>query len=173
MLKFTHSAKSHIGNVRKANEDAFGDRALANGAHVFVVCDGMGGHKGGSIASQLAVNSILDYLSKANFTNIKKEIQGAFAFANSMVIEESKKDVALMGMGTTAVVLLMHKDSFYIGHVGDSRLYLLSDNQLHQLTKDHSVVQELLDVGQINAEEMKDHTLKNRITREIGIDSTI
>jgi serine/threonine protein phosphatase PrpC len=173
MLKFTHSAKSHIGNVRKANEDAFGESTLANAGHVFVVCDGMGGHNGGEIASRLAVNSILDYLSKANLTTIKKDIQGAIAFANSVVFEESKKDSALLGMGTTAVVLLIHKDSFYIGHAGDSRLYLLSDNQLHQLTKDHSIVQELMDVGQINAEDQKDHPLKNRITRAIGIDSTI
>ena len=173
MIRFNHSAKSHIGNVRKANEDAFGERALANGGHVFVVCDGMGGHKGGAIASNLAVNSILNYLSKANLTNIKKDIHGAIAFANSVVFEESKKDTALLGMGTTAVVLLIYKDSFYTGHAGDSRLYLLSDNQLHQLTKDHSIVQELMDVGQINAEDQKDHPLKNRITRAIGIDSTI
>ncbi len=159
---------THVGLVRKENEDNLGFAETPNGS-VFVVCDGMGGHVGGKQASALAVDAIIRFMGAGKYNDIKEAMTQAIKYANKVVYETAEKNPALHGMGTTVVMVVVQDDKIYIAHVGDSRIYLLSDEQLYRLTKDHSFVQELFDRGIINNEEMQYHSRKNEITKALGL----
>jgi serine/threonine protein phosphatase PrpC len=164
---------SHVGHVRKNNEDYFGEKKLAGG-HVFVVCDGMGGHSGGEIASKKAVECILDYFTRSRGENAVQMIHEAIKFANSQVHGFATTYPEYTGMGTTCVVAYLTQDrKFYYGHVGDSRLYLQTSEGLTMLTKDHSYVQFLVDTGEIEESQMETHPSKNQILRALGIDELV
>ncbi len=163
---------THKGLVRKENEDNMGYAHTPNG-HVFVVCDGMGGHVGGKEASQTAVNAILEFMKAKPYVNIPKAIAEAIKYANKKVYEKAQQNPSLKGMGTTVVMAVVKDDKIYIGHVGDSRIYLFTDGKLVQLTKDHSFVQKLYDMGIINEEEKRKHPRKNEITRALGLNATV
>lgn len=164
---------SDVGNVRKNNEDFYGEKKL-KGGHVFVVCDGMGGHLGGEIASQKAVECILDYFVRSSGENEVQMIHEAIKFANSQVHGFATTYPEYKGMGTTCVVVyLTNQGKLYYGHVGDSRLYLHNKQGLRSITKDHSYVQYLVDVGEIKESEMESHPSKNQILRALGIDEVI
>lgn len=169
MIKFNHYSETHVGHVRKANEDNHADRACANGAHAFVVCDGMGGHVGGATASAMAMNCILDFLEKADLTDCNAAIRDACNYANTQVYATSINDPSLHGMGTTCVVMVVKDDYCYFGHVGDSRLYLYTSKELHRLTRDQSFVQMLVDRGEISDDMAESHPKKNQILQAIGI----
>ena len=164
-------AESVIGNVRKAQEDSYAVELATVNGDVFVVCDGMGGHVGGKMASTIAVNSILEFLKKAKYADPVSALDLALQFANMQILGYADEHPELKGMGTTACVLLLQEANAYIAHVGDSRIYLyLNDkHQLHRITKDHSYVQTLVDAGQITDEEAESHPNKNRITKALGI----
>lgn len=166
-MDFKHYSISDVGRVRQANEDNCGDRMTANG-YVFVVCDGMGGHVGGATASKIAVESILDFFENP-VQNIYVGINDAFKFANSQVFQAAQQDPSLKGMGTTGTILVMNNEACYIGHVGDSRIYLKSDGKLNRLTKDHSFVQTLVDQGIISDDDAEKHPKKNQILEALGI----
>jgi serine/threonine protein phosphatase PrpC len=164
---------SHVGIVRKNNEDYFGEKKLAGG-HVFVVCDGMGGHSGGEIASKKAVECIIDYFTRSRGENAVQMIHEAIKFANSQVHGFATTYPEYTGMGTTCVVAYLTQDKkFYYGHVGDSRLYLQTSKGLTTLTKDHSYVQFLVDTGEIEESQMETHPSKNQILRALGIDEVV
>lgn len=164
---------THVGNVRKNNEDYFGEKKLPGG-HVFVVCDGMGGHSGGEIASKKAVECILDYFTRSRGENAVQMIHEAIKFANSQVHGFASTYPEYSGMGTTCVVVYLDQSmKLYYGHVGDSRLYLRSKNKLNTLTKDHSYVQFLVDTGEIEESQMESHPSKNQILRALGIDEVV
>jgi serine/threonine protein phosphatase PrpC len=164
---------THVGNVRKNNEDYYGEKKLPGG-HVFVVCDGMGGHSGGEIASKKAVECILDYFSRSRGENAVQMIHEAIKFANSQIHGFACTYPEYTGMGTTCVVVYLTDSlKLYYGHVGDSRLYLRSKNGVTVLTKDHSYVQFLVDTGEIKEEEMESHPSKNQILRALGIDEVV
>lgn len=178
-LKLKYKALSDVGRVRKANEDCFGEllstESNGNGS-LFIVCDGMGGHVGGAVASQTAVNSIKDFFKNEYYPDPIKAIEKSILFANQKVYQLSQERFDLKGMGTTCVVLLQRDNDIYIAHVGDSRIYLQSDKQIHRLTKDHSYVQSLVDMGEIVAmdglsidEQMESHPRSNEVSRAIGI----
>jgi serine/threonine protein phosphatase PrpC len=167
-MQFNFKSLSDTGKVRQANEDSYGDMLTPNG-HVFVVCDGMGGHVGGARASSLAVQSILQHFSKEEYGNIIQAIDRALIFANEQIYATTLAEPELKGMGTTAVVLVIKNDECYIGHVGDSRIYLKSDGKLNRITKDHSFVQGLVDSGAITDEEAEHHPKKNQILKALGI----
>lgn len=170
-MKFLLS--SHVGNVRKNNEDFYGEKQLADG-HVFVVCDGMGGHSGGEIASQKAVECILDYCTRSRGENAVQMIHEAIKFANSQVHGFASMNPEYKGMGTTCVVVyITNSNKLYYGHVGDSRLYLYNKQGLRCITKDHSFVQYLVDIGDIKESEMESHPSKNQILRALGIDEVV
>jgi protein phosphatase len=170
---FVFHSLSNIGLVRKANEDSYGDERSENG-HVFVVCDGMGGHIGGAKASQLAVSSVLEYFRNHKDKSPTQLIHEAICFANTQVHGYADVNPEFKGMGTTCVVLLVSPDNkIYYGHVGDSRLYLYLNGELKRLTKDHSYVQFLVDTGQISEEEMETHPNKNQILKALGIDENV
>jgi len=159
---------THVGLIRRENEDNLGFAETPNG-RVFVVCDGMGGHVGGKQASALAVEAIIKFMGSGVYGNITAAMEQAIKYANQVVFEAAEKNPNLRGMGTTVVMAVVKEDKIYIAHVGDSRIYLLSDNQLYRLTKDHSLVQELFDRGIISNEEMKHHSRKNEITKALGL----
>ena len=175
MIKLNHFSKSVIGLVRKANEDSIGSLTSkqTNGyGDIFVVCDGMGGHVGGATASQTAVKCILEYFEKAN-PNPIIALEKAISFANQQIFGLAQQDPSLKGMGTTCTVLLCKEDKIYIAHVGDSRIYINTDNKLYRITKDHSFVQKLVDAGQLEDSEMETHPRKNELTKALGIAANV
>ena len=167
-MQYISSSRTDVGRVRSANEDNHGEAQTPNG-HVFVVCDGMGGHVGGATASQIAVASVLEYFLKEKHENLIQALDRALVFANEQVYARAVNDPGLKGMGTTALVLIVRGDECYIGHVGDSRIYLKSDGKLNRLTKDHSFVQTLVDSGVISDEDAESHPNKNQILKALGI----
>lgn len=166
-------ACSDVGKVREINQDAYfylEDERLP----IFIIADGMGGHKAGEVASNTAISTIISYYEANKESIIKKDkfipefINESIALANEKLIEESENDDELKGMGTTITMCIVLKDEIYVGHVGDSRAYLLRDNELIQITQDHSLVGELLRTGSITKEEALNHPKKNIILRALG-----
>ncbi len=166
--------KSDVGMVRNENQDAFWLEQLDKNASIAVVCDGMGGVHGGQEASKLAVSSLKVSLThhKPN-EKIKNLFDGAIKQCNQIVYDEAQKREELSGMGTTLVLALVKESKAYIGNVGDSRAYHITNGSITQITKDHSAVQELVDSGHITERQAKIHPNKNVITRAIGINNEI
>lgn len=160
--------KSDIGRRRKANEDNGGHFECQNG-YVAVVCDGMGGHVGGAVASGIAVETIKNFLTGQYFEDPREAIGLAIQAANEAILHRQGIEPELTGMGSTCVLLIVRGGKVYIGHVGDSRIYLVRDKTIVQLTKDHSFVQMLVDAGEITKEEAERHPRKNEITNALGI----
>ena len=166
LAKAKAEAGTHTGNVRAGNEDCFfSDDDIG----LWLVADGMGGHKGGEVASQMTVSHITDAFKQADkavkpIEFLEKSIQRA----NQLVVKKGKENKELEGMGTTIVCILMTNNIAHIAHVGDSRLYIFRYNKPYFVTKDHSVVQDLLDKGLITAKEAENHPNKNRILQAIG-----
>ena len=171
-MKYSFKSKTHVGKVRSANEDNLGEAITPNG-HLFIVCDGMGGHVGGAVASGIAVNSILEFFQREVYDNLIQAIDHSLSFANEQIFASALNNPDLKGMGTTAVLLLIKDEECFIGHVGDSRIYLYSNNILNRITKDHSFVQTLVDNGIIDDEDAENHPNKNRILQALGIASIV
>lgn len=165
---FDHYSLTDIGNVRTNNEDSYGNIVLPNG-QLFIVCDGMGAHQAGEHASSKCVSLIKEFFINNATGNSSIDLHNAIIFANEQLYLTAQNNAEMRGMGTTVVALLIQKDEIYVGHVGDSRIYLLSSGQLIQLTKDHSYVQTLVDQGIIARHEMERHPRKNELTNAIGI----
>lgn len=167
------AAKSDIGKVRESNQDAYATGEMPNGVAWAVVCDGMGGAAGGNVASETAVKIISEQITSAyrasmRSKSIKNLLVSAISAANISVFDLAQANAKLAGMGTTVVCALVTDGVAYIAHAGDSRAYLLH-TELLQLTRDHSVVQEMVDTGRITPEDAKSHPSKNIITRALGI----
>lgn len=160
--------QTDVGRKRKANEDNGGHFTTINGL-VSVVCDGMGGHVGGAIASQIAVETIREFLDCQYYEDPREAIGLAIQTANEAIIKRTQVQPELSGMGSTCVLLIVREGKVYIGHVGDSRIYLIREKNIIQLTKDHSFVQTLVDMGRITKEEAEHHPRKNEITNALGI----
>lgn len=164
-------AITHCGNVRVLNEDAYflSDEGLLK--DVFVVADGMGGHRAGEVASQTAVEAVmrkLTELREAGYTDSAQALRDAMQEANQIVLNLTKSNHAYKGMGTTMTAAITAADCIHVVHIGDSRAYLFQNNSLRQLTKDHSLVQDLFESGQISAKEAREHPQRNIITRALG-----
>ena len=167
------AAKSDIGKVRESNQDAYATGEMPNGVAWAVVCDGMGGAAGGNVASETAVKIISEQITSAyrasmRSKSIKNLLVSASSAANITVFDLAQANAKLAGMGTTVVCALVTDGVAYIAHAGDSRAYLLH-TELLQLTRDHSVVQEMVDTGRITPEDAKSHPSKNIITRALGV----
>lgn len=170
---YHYFVSTHQGLVRTNNEDFYGDGNTPFG-HVFIVCDGMGGHAAGEKASLIAVETILDFLKNCDNENHQENLKAAIVKANDNILDETTKDPSLKGMGTTCVVLyLLNNYQYLTGHVGDSRIYEYKQRQLSRITKDHSYVQFLVDTGEITPEEAETHKSKNQILRALGADDTV
>ena len=140
---------------------------VGNLPNLFAVADGMGGHNAGDYASSHAVRILVDEIREDTDYNPVKVIRHAIETANTEIIEQAQKDEKLRGMGTTMVVATIVGQYAYVANVGDSRLYVV-DKQLRQVTRDHSLVDEMVRMGEINADEARVHPDKNIITRAVG-----
>lgn len=170
--------KSDIGLKRASNQDCF-DYSNADENLIWAaVCDGMGGVNGGDIASNLAVKSIREVLVQNHTEDLLQDdienlLKKAIQKANFEIFTMAQNDNNLSGMGTTVVLVVAFYDKIHVAHVGDSRAYLISQNNIKQLTTDHSVVQEMINEGEITNEEAKCHPNKNIITRALGISKNV
>jgi len=163
--------KSDIGKVRSNNEDAF---LTTDKDGVFLVADGMGGHKAGEVASNITRDVISSKLIQQEVgDNVEALIREAFLAANEKVRATASGNTDQQGMGCTCVLLMLRDQNFFVAHVGDSRIYLFRKGQLKQVTRDHSYVEELFIRGLINEEEKKGHPYRNQITRYIGCSSKL
>ena len=166
---------SDIGRVRNLNQDDCGEFVDAgSGTHLLVVADGMGGHRGGEVASQIAVQQIGDVFKRGTSPDAQALLEQALREANQCIFERANNEAELEGMGTTAVALLLDgQHEAVLGHVGDSRAYRMRQGKLEQLTADHSVVGELVRRGQLSPEEARHHPQSNEILRALGTRSDV
>lgn len=169
---------TNAGLVRKNNQDACNIGEYSDNACWAVVCDGMGGANAGDVASRTATETISKRLSESyreNMSTISVEnlLITSIAAANLFVYDLSRENQTMEGMGTTVVAAVVIGDSVVIAHVGDSRAYILQNNELIRITKDHSYVQSLIDSGKISQDEAVYHPYKNIITRALGLEERV
>lgn len=167
-------AKTDVGKAREMNQDYYYISSPQDKLQIYILADGMGGYNGGEVASKLATESVKEYIYN-NFTkiepvkeNILKLIKNAMEYANLVVYEKSKNNENLQGMGTTLDVCFIYNNKIYIGHVGDSRIYLIREDIIRKLTKDHSYVQQLVEDGKITRQEAQNHPKKNMLLKALG-----
>lgn len=164
---------SDIGNIRKLNEDTYG--VLEDPRfNLFVICDGMGGHNAGEVASALAKDTVLSSTAKDFHGEHPLEVLvGALYEANRLIHTQAMGERTLSGMGTTVTAALSYGGKLYVAHVGDSSLYQIRDGGILKITRDHSLVQELVDQGKLAPEDAKHHPNKNIITRAVGTNGEV
>ncbi|NLM20611.1 MAG: Stp1/IreP family PP2C-type Ser/Thr phosphatase [Peptococcaceae bacterium] len=158
------------GCVRKNNEDSY---LVLPDYGLFAVADGMGGHNAGEVASYLAIEELKKRASSLNsisIDEIQKWIASAIENANKEVFEASRHETGMEGMGTTLTTLVLKDNKAVIGHIGDSRVYIWRNCQLALLSEDHSMVNELVRMGQISEEKAKDHPHRNILSRALGVE---
>lgn len=172
-------AKSDVGKARDMNQDYYYISMPQEEPQIFILADGMGGYKGGEVASCLATKTALSYI-KTNFEKILKDkeeilklIKSAMEYANMVVYEKSNQEKELEGMGTTLEVCLIYNNKIYIGHVGDSRIYRIRKEFIRKLTHDHSYVEKLVKDGTITRQEAMHHPKKNMLTKALGCTSFV
>ena len=173
-MKF--AIKSDVGQRRKVNEDAAGYFESKNHIPLMMVCDGIGGHNAGEIASAMALMSIGQAWEKTEFNDIEEVYQWLIqkiTEANEAIFTRSAQYEDLYGMGTTVVVASIIGNQLIIANVGDSRAYVLRNFQLKQLTEDQSLVNALLKSGEITPEEAENHPNKNIVTQSLGVTSSV
>jgi protein phosphatase len=168
------SGKTDIGMKRKTNQDSL---FIGKEQRLFIVADGMGGHNGGDIASQMAVKLLPQFLQKyaSQLPDQTPSVyfEEAITATNLALKEYSDSHIELVGMGTTVVGFYFKGQNVYIGNVGDSRGYLISNKKIYQLTRDHSMVQEKLNLGIYNREQAALDPQKNILIRTVGFDPTL
>lgn len=169
---------THKGCVRKENQDAYDTRQLDKNTILCVVCDGMGGARAGNIASTLAVDVFTQtvcggWRSGMSWDKADMLLKAGVREANAAVYEESSQIEEFRGMGTTLVAVLIRGKEASVVNVGDSRAYLISENGIRQVSKDHSLVQFMVDCGELTPEQAKVYPGKNLITRAVGTDSKV
>lgn len=168
-------ALTNVGVRRTTNQDYvyYSVGNVGNLPNILIVADGMGGHKAGEVASERAVMAVLDSIKNNESTDKISVIEMAISAANDIVYDLATSDSKFEGMGTTLVVATLVDDILYVANVGDSRLYLINDEGIKQITRDHSLVQEMVSIGELDKESAKNHSRKNVITRAIGVEKKI
>ena len=161
--------KTHVGKVRKNNEDAL----LVTEPNIFVAADGMGGAAAGEVASKLLVDTVKNFLSEIPEPLDEKVLSKSILKASAAIMRETYKNPDLRGMGTTATILHIYNGQAYFAHVGDSRLYRLKNSFLEQITLDHSYVETLVRNGELTPEQARVHPMKNILTQAVGATSDI
>ena len=179
LAKCTVAAKTDLGRVRENNEDKFefyipdDEVTLASRGQVFVVCDGMGGHAAGQIASELACKTFIDVYLNHPSADIRTALTEALQAANRYVFLVSRSVAARKGMGTTLTAMVLLQDMAYVVQVGDSRAYRLRNDELTQITEDHTYMHEMIRMGVLTPEQAAVHPQKHVITRAIGIEEHV
>lgn len=158
-----------VGRKRQINQDCIFscENAIGSLPNLFIVADGMGGHKAGDFASKCCVETIVDTIKKSKLKTPIGIIEEAITSANTKIVEEASANIDLEGMGTTVVIAVVIEDNVYVANIGDSRLYLITDG-IRQITEDHSLVEAMVRTGEIGREEARNHPNKNVITRAVG-----
>lgn len=159
-----------IGRKRKSNQDSI---YMNPERRVYIVADGMGGHSGGDIASALAVKHLPDYLDKHATAKPDAALVASIKFTNQVIKKTAEDNPKLKGMGTTIVSTYFKGDTLYIANVGDSRAYLINKKCIYQITKDHSLVQEKINMGIYSRQEGQKDPQKNVLIRTVGFEDTI
>lgn len=164
------AGKTDIGRKRKTNQDSI---FVGNKKNLFVVADGMGGHNGGDIASAMAVKHIPEYFEEHSQQGPDIISSNSILHANKLIKDHALSDDNLQGMGTTVNLLKFKGDTLYVANVGDSRTYLVNRQKIYQLSKDHSLVQEKLNLGIYNREMAQKDPEKNVLVRAVGFDDDV
>ncbi len=169
------AGKTDTGRKRQGNEDSIG---LFDDLGLYVVADGMGGHAAGEVASRIAVEAIRTSVKDSDIvkaadgamveTDAGQTLVDAIDFANREVLRQAASDPKLAGMGTTVVAALFSREALHLAHVGDSRIYLFRGSELKRLTRDHSMVEDMVAAGQITALQARTHPFRNVVTRALG-----
>lgn len=159
------------GKKRDLNQDYMfaSDTAIGKLPNLYIVADGMGGHKAGEYASKAAVETIAEYVRQSDSSLAVSTIRKAIEEANRTVLREAIIDIEKEGMGTTIVAATIIGDKVIAANVGDSRLYIVNENSITQITRDHSYVEEMIRMGRIPRSEARNHPDKNMITRAVGV----
>ena len=172
-------AKTDIGKAREMNQDFYYVSQLNENMQLCILADGMGGYKGGEIASSLATNSAREYIErkfeliKHSDEEIMNLIKESMEYANEIVYDKAKANEELEQMGTTLEVCLLYNEKAYIGHIGDSRIYRIRKNIIRRITTDHSYVEKLVKDGTITREEAFYHPKKNMLMKALGCNESI
>ncbi|GAB1349778.1 Stp1/IreP family PP2C-type Ser/Thr phosphatase [Ignavibacteriales bacterium] len=166
-MNINYISESKCGLVRETNQD-YADTLETTDGFLAVVCDGVGGNNGGETASRIAVESIIEAFIDSAGMHPLDRLGAGIKHANSKITEASANDESLRGMATTVVVLYLDKQGAFWAHAGDSRIYFFFNGELQQLTKDHSLVQTMVDKGIITPQTAEKHPFKNIITRAVG-----
>ena len=163
-----------IGLKRKLNQDYVftADTRVGNLPNLYLVADGMGGHKAGGFASQYAVETIVEEISSKKEEDIFAALNSAIIEANTRLRRKAAEDESMAGMGTTLVAAVIENGLLKVANIGDSRLYLIHEG-IEQITVDHSLVEEMVRLGGLDREEARNHEKKNIITRAIGAENRI
>jgi len=167
---------THMGNVRKNNQDYFYTPKQADKIKLAIVADGMGGYKGGDVASELCVNTIVRFINRKfkKKIDIEELLYESICIANIAVYDRASESEYLKGMGTTLVMAAFIGNQAYVLNVGDSRAYhITADYKAKQITDDHTLVQEYINLGKITKEEAKTHNYRHIITRAIGTEKRV
>jgi len=161
---------SHLGKRRTVNEDSANVFNLEDGL-LAIVCDGLGGNRAGDVASKMAVETIYNFFVQHPELDNLSKMNAALTAAHKTLLEHGSKSEHYKGMATTAVVVFIAGNTIYWGHIGDSRIYLFTNNHLQQVTKDHSLVQKMVDNGLITSLQAEKHPHRNIIVKALGEDS--
>ncbi|SHE27319.1 Stp1/IreP family PP2C-type Ser/Thr phosphatase [Alkalibacter saccharofermentans] len=170
---------SHIGRLRRINQDSYTLGKTKDGAAYFAVADGLGGHKGGEIASRMLIDELDEFLTGFDASKsvaegkIQETLKDRIKILNSHIMRKGRDDESLTGMGSTLTFCLLSGGEAHVFHVGDSRLYRIGNNIIEKVTKDHSYVEELIDSGEITRDEAEHHPNKNLLTRAVGTDESL
>lgn len=161
---YSITGTKHIGN-----QDGFFIREESGKVYMYITADGMGGHAAGDVAAKMAIDTIAEKLTDFSAEAITEAVNAA----NADILKKAKSSPELEGMGTTVVLCMRRDDKIIIAHVGDSRAYVIENGVIRYVTKDHSYVQQLVDDGEISAQEAKAHPMKNIITNAVGVQENV
>lgn len=163
-----------VGKSRQMNQDYVfhTNDSVGELPNLYIVADGMGGHNAGDYASRFCVEVFIEHIKQSSDKTPIGMIGSALLYANQLLIEKAASDVNLQGMGTTFVVCTIINNIMYVGNVGDSRLYMMNE-EIHQITEDHSLVEEMVKSGEILRDEVRSHPNKNIITRALGANKVL
>lgn len=176
-MEFVH--RTDVGKKRNINEDYLEVTEKADQLHLAVLADGMGGHNAGDVASELAVRFLTDRFLKSNLRvdseagHVSMWLKESYEGANERISRIAESDPNCKGMGTTLIAAIFQANQVTFAHIGDSRVYLFSKGEIKPLTKDHSYVNVLLDSGEINEEQARNHPKKNMLMKAIGTEVSI
>ena len=163
------SGKTDTGSKRSSNQDSIFlcDKPVGPLSNLYIVADGMGGHRAGDMASKMAIDITVEFIKKSTLENPIAILKRAMIFANNEIYKAANNDPDLSGMGTTMVAAVIQDNKLYVANVGDSRLYVVGNN-IQQITMDHSLVEELIRKGELERKKGRNHPEKNIITKAMG-----